>query len=164
MIPLALKIFLMEQNKFTRYCLILIALLLLPACQHSLIKERGVSLNKIEFGSNIQNSLRQKSKKFFIQDSSSTNLSLRFVDLNFKKKKFYGGLGARAKQIEIQGELKYILGDIASSKIESLYVSGSLPVNENNPQAEIMAQKTLIQELEFLLLEELIQEYWLIES
>ena len=164
MIPLALKIFLMEQNKFTRYCLILIALLLLPACQHSLIEERGVSLNKIEFGSNIQNSLRQKSKKFFIQDSSSTNLSLRFVDLNFKKKKFYGGLGARAKQIEIQGELKYILGDIASSKIESLYVSGSLPVNENNPQAEIMAQKTLIQELEFLLLEELIQEYWLIES
>jgi hypothetical protein len=164
MIPLALKIFLMEQNKFSQYFLILIALLLVHACQHSLIEERSVILNKIEFGSNIQNSLRQKSKKYFIQDSSSTNLSLKFVDLNFKKKKFYGGLGARAKQIEIQGELKYILGDIASSKIESLYVSGSLPVNENNPQAEIMAQKVLIQELEFLLLEELIQEYWLIES
>ena len=164
MIPLALKIFLMEQNKFSQYFLILIALLLLPACQHSLIEERSVFLNKIEFGSNIQNSLRQKSKKYFIQDSSNTELSLKFVDLNFKKKKFYGGLGARAKQIEIRGELKYILGDIASSKIESLYVSGSLPVNENNPQAEIMAQKTLIQELEFLLLEELIQEYWLIES
>ena len=164
MIPLALKIFLMEQNKFSQYFLILIALLLLPACQHSLIVERSVSLNKIEFGSNIQNSLRQKSKKYFIQESSSTNLSLKFVDLNFKMKKFYGGLGARAKQIEIRGELKYILGDIASSEIESLYVSGSLPVNENNPQAEIMAQKTLIQELEFLLLEELIQEYWLIES
>ena len=164
MIPLALKIFLMEQNKFSQYFLILTALVLLPACQHSLIEERNVSLNKIEFGSNIQNSLRQKSKKYFIQDSSITNLSLKFVDLNFKKKKFYGGLGARAKQIEIRGELKYILGDIASSEIESLYVSGSLPVNENNPQAEIMAQKTLIQELEFLLLEELIQEYWLIES
>ena len=164
MIPLALKIFLMEQNKFSQYFLILTALLLLPTCQHSLIEERSVSLNKIEFGSNIQNSLRQKSKKYFIQESSSTNLSLKFVDLNFKKKKFYGGLGARAKQIEIRGELKYILGDIASSEIESLYVSGSLPVNENNPQAEIMAQKTLIQELEFLLLEELIQEYWLIES
>lgn len=164
MIPLALKIFLMEQNKFSQYFLILIALLLLPACQHSLIEERSVFLNKIEFGSNIQNSLRQKSKKYFIQDSSNTELSLKFVDLNFKKKKFYGGLGARAKQIEIRGELKYILGDFASSKIESLYVSGSLPVNENNPQAEIMAQKTLIQELEFLLLEELIQEYWLIES
>ena len=164
MIPLALKIFLMEQNKFSQYFLILTALLLLPTCQHSLIEERSVSLNKIEFGSNIQNSLRQKSKKYFIQESSSTNLSLKFVDLNFKKKKFYGGLGARAKQIEIRGELKYILGDIASSEIESLYVSGSLPVNENNPQAEIMAQKTLIQELEFLILEELIQEYWLIES
>ena len=164
MTPLALKIFLMEQNKFTQYFLILTALLLLPACQHSLIEERSISLNKIEFGSNIQNSLRQKSKKYFIQDSSSANLSLKFVDLNFKKKNFYGGLGARAKQIEIRGELKYILGDIASSKSESLYVSGSLPVNENNPQAEIMAQKALIQELEFLLLEELIQEYWLIES
>ena len=103
MIPLALKIFLMEQNKFSQYFLILTALLLLPACQHSLIEERSVSLNKIEFGSNIQNSLRQKSKKYFIQDSSSTNLSLKFVDLNFKKKNFYGGLGARAKQIEIRG-------------------------------------------------------------
>ena len=154
----------MEQNKFSQYFLILIAFFLVSACQYSLIEERSVSLNKIEFGSNIQNSLRQKSKKYFIQDSSTTNLSLKLVDLNFKKKNFYGGLGARAKQIEIRGELKYILGDIASSKSESLYVSGSLPVNENNPQAEIMAQKELIQELEFLILEALIQEYWLIES
>ena len=154
----------MGQNKFNQYSLILIALLLIPACQHSLIEKRSVSLNKIEFGPSIQNSLRQKSKKYFTQDSSSNNLNLKILDLNFKKKNFYGGFGARAKQIEIRGELKYILEDSTASKSGSLFVSGSLPVNENNPQSEIMAQKELIQELEFLLLEELIQEYWLIES
>jgi hypothetical protein len=37
-------------------------------------------------------------------------------------------------------------------------------VNENNPQAEMMAQRKMIEELELLLLEGLLKEYWLIES
>jgi hypothetical protein len=39
-----------------------------------------------------------------------------------------------------------------------------MPANEINPSAEIMAQKELISELELTLLEELMQEYWLIEA
>jgi hypothetical protein len=39
-----------------------------------------------------------------------------------------------------------------------------MPANETNPSAEIMAQKELIGELELTLLEELMQEYWLIEA
>lgn len=39
-----------------------------------------------------------------------------------------------------------------------------LPSNEVNPQAEISAQKQLIDELEFSLLEALVQEYFLSES
>ena len=43
-------------------------------------------------------------------------------------------------------------------------LSSPIPVNESNPQSELMAQKTIIEELEFSLLEMLAQEYWLIES
>ena len=43
-------------------------------------------------------------------------------------------------------------------------MSGWIPVNESNPQSELMAQKTIIEELEFSLLQRLVQEYWLIES
>jgi len=37
-------------------------------------------------------------------------------------------------------------------------------VNENNAQAEINAQNKIVEDLEFLLLEYLVEEYWLIES
>jgi len=37
-------------------------------------------------------------------------------------------------------------------------------VNENNPQAEMNAQRKIAEELEFLLLEDLAQEYWLVEG
>ena len=43
-------------------------------------------------------------------------------------------------------------------------ISKFMPANEINPSAEIMAQKELISELELTLLEELMQEYWLIEA
>ena len=39
-----------------------------------------------------------------------------------------------------------------------------MPSNEINPQAEISAQKQLKDEIEFLLLEKLTQEYLLIEN
>ena len=53
---------------------------------------------------------------------------------------------------------------MTSSKSGTLHVSGWIPVNENNPQAEMNAQRKIVEELEFLLLEDLAQEYWLIES
>jgi len=164
MIHLALKIFLMEQNKFSKYFLILISLLLISNCQYDWIEERRVYLNKIEFGSNIKNSFKQKSAKYFSQDSSKNKLNLKILDIQFKKKNFYGGSAARSKQIKVIGELEYSFSGIASSKNGTLQISGWIPVNETNPQAEIMAQKQLVQELELLLLEDLIQEYWLIET
>ena len=42
--------------------------------------------------------------------------------------------------------------------------SSWMPVNEANPLAEMIAQKTIIEELEFVLLGKLTEEYWLIES
>ena len=39
-----------------------------------------------------------------------------------------------------------------------------MPSNEINPHAEISAQKQLQDELEFILLDKLSQEYWLVES
>ena len=53
---------------------------------------------------------------------------------------------------------------ISSTKSGKLKISGWIPVNENNPHAEMMAQKKITQELELLLLEDLFREYWLIES
>ena len=53
---------------------------------------------------------------------------------------------------------------MSSSNSGTLHVSGWIPVNENNPQAEMNAQRKIVEELEFLLLEDLAQEYWLIES
>ncbi len=51
-----------------------------------------------------------------------------------------------------------------STKSGKLEISGWIPVNENHPQAEMMAQRKITEELEFLLLEALLQEYWLIEG
>jgi hypothetical protein len=53
---------------------------------------------------------------------------------------------------------------INSNKSGKLQVSDWISVNETNPQSEVMAQKKIIEELEFLLLEGLSKEYWLIES
>ena len=53
---------------------------------------------------------------------------------------------------------------MVSAKSGKLEIAGWIPVNENNPQAEMMAQRKITDELELLLLEELLKEYWLIES
>ena len=154
----------MEQNNFYKYFLILISFFAIYSCQFDLVEERLIYLNKIEFGLNVEDSFKQKSKKYFFQDSSKNNLSLQISSLKFKKKKYYGGSAARAKQIEIIGKLEYSFTNMSSSKIGTLQVSGWIPVNEKNPQAEMNAQKKIVEELEFLLLEDLAQEYWLIES
>ena len=164
MIHLALKTFLMEQNKFKRYFSILISCFLISSCQYEWVENTHVYFNKIEFGSGVKDSFKKKTVKYFSQGSSESNLSLKILDVKFKKKNFYGGTAVRAKQIEIIGELEYIFLNSILNKNGSLQTSGWIPVNETNPQSEILAQKIMIEELEFSLLENLIQEYLLIES
>jgi len=164
MTHLALKTFLMEQNKFNKYFLILISFFAIYSCQLDWIEERQISLNKIEFGLNVRDSFQQKSLKYFSQNPSNNNYTLNISNLQFKKKNFYGGSAARAKQIEIVGQLEFSFTKMASTKNGKLEISGWIPVNENNPQAEMMAQRKITEELELLLLEDLLKEYWLIES
>ena len=154
----------MEQNKFNKYFLILISFFVIYSCQFDWVEERHISLNKIEFGSGVRDSFKQKSLKYFSQNPSNNHHSLNISNLQFKKKNYYGGNAARSKQIEITGELEYSLSSITSNQNATLQISGSIPINEANPHAEMMAQRELIEELEVLLLEDLIEEYWLVES
>ncbi len=164
MIHLALKTFLMEQNKFKKYFSILISILLIVGCQYQLVQNSSVELEKIEFGSSINNSFKAKTVKYFSTNSSNNNLRLKILSVKFKKKNFYGGAAARAQQIEIIGELEYIFSNSTINKNGALQTSSWIPVNEANPLSEIIAQKKIIEELEFVLLEKLIKEYWSIES
>ena len=154
----------MEQNKFKKYFLILISLFTLTGCQFQWIQNNSIDLKKIEFGSSVKDSFKRKTVKYFSTDLSNNNLSLKILNVKFKKKNFYGGGAARAKQIEIIGELEYVFLKSTQTKNGILQISGWIPVNESNPQSELMAQKTIIEELEFSLLQRLVQEYWLIES
>ncbi len=154
----------MEQNKFKKYFLILISFFVIYSCQFDWVEERRISLNKIEFGSGIRDSFKQKSLKYFSQHQSDNHHNLTLSNLQFKKKNFYSGPAARAKQIEIIAQLEYSFTYMASTKSGKLVISGWIPVNENNPQAEMMAQRKIVEELESLLLEGLLEEYWLIES
>ena len=61
-------------------------------------------------------------------------------------------------------ENQYIFSNSVINKNGTLQTSSWIPVNEANPLSEMVAQKTIIEELEFELLEKLIEEYWLIES
>ena len=90
--------------------------------------------------------------------------SLTIHKLEFKKRNFYGGLNVRSKEIEILGELHYEFNMPTRQKAGIISSVTQMPSNEINPQAEISSQKQLKDELEFLLLEKLSQEYWFIES
>ena len=153
----------MEQNKFKKYFLILISFFLITGCQYQWVQNSSIELEKIEFGSSIKDSFKTKTVKFF-STNSTNDLRLKILSVKFKKKNFYGGTAARAQQIEIIGELEYIFSNSAIGKNGTLKTSSWIPVNEINPLSEIAAQKTMIDELEFVLLEKLIEEYWLIES
>ena len=164
MIHLALKTSLMGQNKLKKYFSILICFLLITSCQYQWVEKKHIELEKVSFGSSIKDSFKNKTVRYFSAGASKDNMSLKILNINFRKKNFYGGIAARAKQIEIIGELEYIFLSSTESKNGVLKTSGWIPVNESNPQSELMAQKTIIEELEFSLLEMLAQEYWLIES
>jgi hypothetical protein len=90
--------------------------------------------------------------------------SLTIQKLEFKKRNFYGGSNVRSKEIEILGELHYEFNIKNKLKAGMISVVVQMPSNEINPQAEISAQKQLKDEIEFLLLEKLTQEYLLIEN
>jgi len=154
----------MEQNKFKKYFSILLSFFLIAGCQYQWVQNSPIGLEKIEFGSSIKDSFKRKTVKYFSINSSNNNLSLRILNLKFKKKNYYGGAAARAKQIEIIGKLEYIFENSALNKNGTLKTSGWIPINEANPLSEMIAQKTIIEELEFELLEKLQEEYWLIES
>jgi len=154
----------MEQNNFKKYFSILIFFLLIVGCQYQLVQNSSIELEKIEFGSSINNSFKTKTSKFFSTNSSNNNLRLKILSVKFKKKNFYGGAAARAQQIEIIGELEYIFSNSVINKNGTLRTSSWIPVNEANPLSEIVAQKTIIEELEFVLLEKLMEEYWSVES
>ena len=98
----------MEQNKFKKYFLILISFFVIYSCQFDWVEERHKSLDKIEFGSGVRDSFKQKSLKYFSQHQSDNHHNLTLSNLQFKEKNFYSGPAARAKQIEIIGELEYI--------------------------------------------------------
>jgi len=155
---------LMEQNKFNKYFLILISFFVIHSCQFDWVQERHIYLNKIEFGLSVRDSFKKKSMRYFSQDTSNDNYILNISRLQFKKKSFFGGSAGRPKQIEIVGQVEYSFSNITFSKHGNLEISGWIPVNENNPQAELLAQRKITEELEFLLLEDLVKEYWLIES
>ena len=154
----------MEHNKFKKYCSILISFFLIIGCQYNLVQRSPVELEKIEFGSSVKDSFKGKTVKYFSINSSNSNQNLKILNVKFKKKNYYGGTAARAKQIEIIGELEYIFVNSDLRKNGTLKTSSWIPVNEANPLSEMNAQKTIIEELEFELLEKLIEEYWLIES
>ena len=154
----------MGQNKFKKYFSILICFLLITSCQYQWIEKKHIELEKVSFGSSIKDSFKNKTVRYFSSGASMNNISLKILNINFKKKNFYGGTAARAKQIEIIGELEYVFLNSTQTKSGILQMSGWIPVNESNPQSELIAQKTIIEELEFSLLEKLIQEYWLIET
>tara|TARA_B100001769_G_C21600209_1_gene337942 strand:+ start:53 stop:517 length:465 start_codon:yes stop_codon:yes gene_type:complete len=154
----------MEQSKFKKYFSILIFFFLIAGCQYQWIQNSSIELEKIKFGSSVRDSFKEKTVKYFSTNSSKNNLSLKILNVKFNKKNFYGGMAARAKQIEIIGELEYIFSNSSMKKNGTLKVSSWIPVNEANPLAEMIAQKTIIEELEFVLIDKLIEEYWLIES
>ena len=79
----------MEQNKFKKCSLTLICFFIISGCQIDLIETRNISLNKIEFGSSVNDSFRKKSLKYFTQDKSKDNYNLKISKLQFKKKNFY---------------------------------------------------------------------------
>ena len=154
----------MAQHKILKYSFALLALLLMAGCQHSLITSNIVEFSSIEFNNAISSSFQRKSKKYFVTNLELDGPTLSVNSLRFKKRSLYGGPWSRVRQIEIVGELQFEMTFKQRKKNGVVSATVQLPSNEANPQAEISAQKQLIDELEFSLLEALTQEYFLSES
>ena len=164
MIHLALKISLMALSKNLKHLTILLTILLSSGCQYEFINSNIVEFSSIEFSEKISNEFKEKSKQYLKINSELEDSSLLITKLIFKKRTLYGGVSARAKEIEILGELHFQFASPIQKQAGIITAVTQMPSNEVNPQAEISAQRQLKNELEFILLEDLVQEYWLIES
>ena len=157
----------MALSKKLKNLIVLLTILFSSGCQHEFVNTKIIQLTSIKFNSSISNSFKERSKKYFAE-SEITNLmqdsSVTIQKIEFKKRNFYGGSNVRPKEIEILGELHYQFNLPDKQKAGMISAIVQMPSNEINPQAEISAQKQLQDELEFILLEKLSQEYWLVES
>jgi hypothetical protein len=157
----------MALSKKLKNLIVLLTILFSSGCQHEFVNTKIIQLTSIKFNSSISNSFKERSKKYFAV-SEITNLmqdsSVTIQKIEFKKRNFYGGSNVRPKEIEILGELHYQFNLPDKQKAGMISAIVQMPSNEINPQAEISAQKQLQDELEFILLEKLSQEYWLVES
>ena len=157
----------MALSKKLKNLIVLLTILFSSGCQHEFVNTKIIQLTSIKFNSSISNSFKERSKKYFAV-SEITNLmqdsSVTIQKIEFKKRNFYGGSNVRPKEIEILGELHYQFNLPDKQKAGMISAIVQMPSNEINPQAEISAQKQLQDELEFILLDKLSQEYWLIES
>ena len=154
----------MALNKILKYSFALLVFMLMTGCQHSLITSNIAEFSSIKFNNNISSSFQRKSQKYFITNLELDGPTLSVNSLRFKKKSLYGGPWSRVRQIEVVGELQFEMTIKQRKKSGVVSATVQLPSNEVNPQAEISAQKQLIDELEFSLLEALLQEYFLSES
>jgi hypothetical protein len=157
----------MALSKKLKNLIVLLTILFSSGCQHEFVNTKIIQLTSIKFNSSISNSFKERSKKYFAV-SEITNLmqdsSVTIQKIEFKKRNFYGGSNVRPKEIEILGELHYQFNLPDKQKAGMISAIAQMPSNEINPQAEISAQKQLQDELEFILLDKLSQEYWLVES
>ena len=157
----------MALSKNLKNLIVLLTILFSSGCQHEFVNTKIIQLTSIKFNSSISNSFKERSKKYFAV-SEITNLmqdsSVTIQKIEFKKRNFYGGSNVRPKEIEILGELHYQFNLPDKQKAGMISAIVQMPSNEINPQAEISAQKQLQDELEFILLDKLSQEYWLVES
>ena len=157
----------MALSKNPKNLIVLLTILFSSGCQHEFVNTKIIQLTSIKFNSSISNSFKERSKKYFAA-SEITNLmqdsSITIQKIEFKKRNFYGGSNVRPKEIEILGELHYQFNLPDKQKAGMISAIVQMPSNEINPQAEISAQKQLQDELEFILLDKLSQEYWLVES
>ena len=157
----------MALSKKLKNLIVLLTILFSSGCQHEFVNTKIIQLTSIKFNSSISNSFKERSKKYF-SASEITNLmqdsSVTIQKIEFKKRNFYGGSNVRPKEIEILGELHYQFNLPDKQKAGMISAIVQMPSNEINPQAEISAQKQLQDELEFILLDKLSQEYWLVES
>ena len=157
----------MALSKNLKNLIVLLTILFSSGCQHEFVNTNIIQLTSIKFHSSISHSFKERSKKYFAT-SEITNLmqgsSVTIQKIEFKKRNFYGGSTVRTKEIEILGELHYEFNLPDKQKTGMISAIVQMPSNEINPQAEISAQKQLQDELEFILLDKLSQEYWLVES
>ena len=157
----------MALSKKLKNLIVLLTILFSSGCQHEFVNTKIIQLTSIKFNCSISNSYKERSKKYFAV-SEITNLmqdsSVTIQKIEFKKRNFYGGSNVRPKEIEILGELHYQFNLPDKQKAGMISAIVQMPSNEINPQAEISAQKQLQDELEFILLDKLSQEYWLVES